>query len=226
MLNKIKNNIVIIIAIIIVLVSVCIDLIPNIFWDTKEKLVIYIFAMFLVFINMKIKNRKSNSDKKENRKKTVNVIFIIYTILILSLLLIDGQYRRFGFENTIKLFSKEHFELYSNFIPFATIYDFIKRITDGTINTSIVVTNIIGNIIAFAPYGILIPMINKEKFDNIKNFTLLMIGIVFSVECIQFITRQGTFDIDDIILNVFGAVSMFFIMKIKVVRKIVENVLK
>ena len=49
--------------------------------------------------------------------------------------------------------------------------------------------------------------------------------IVFVVECIQFITKSGTFDVDDIILNVLGAVIVYGISKIKVVKKLVDNII-
>lgn len=53
-----------------------------------------------------------------------------------------------------------------------------------------------------------------------------MISIVFAVECVQFITRNGAFDIDDLILNVFGAVVVFGFIKLEGIRKMVDVILK
>ncbi len=224
-----KKNWVIIISAIIIFCMVCLDLFcTNLMLDIKFKLIVYIFVSALVFIDMKIKNKKETDEnqKEKNRKKALIIIFIIYTILIMSLLLFDNSYRRFGMWDNINLFSKEHFEFYSNFIPFKTIYDFVQRTIQGNINTNIVFTNIVGNIVVFAPYGLFIPMIFKDKFSNLKNFTLLMVGIVFIVECVQFITMKGAFDIDDLILNVFGAIIVFGLMKVKKIRMFVEGILK
>lgn len=223
---KIKENIVIIISAIIVLFSVCIDLMPNMQLDTKFKLVIYIFSMIIVWIDMKLKNRKiiKGIYLENNRKKYLTVIFIIYTILIMTLLFLDTNYGRYNYTQNIKFLSKEHFNYYSNFIPFKTIYGYIKRF--NMINTSIIVTNLLGNIIAFAPYGILVPIIFKEKFNNIKSFALLMVVIVLAVECIQFVTKRGSFDIDDLILNVLGAVMFFEIMKFEPIKKFVNEIIK
>lgn len=226
-MNKLIN-IILILSIIMIIISVIIDLMPNTFADTTTKLLIYIFAMFIAFINMKVQLRQLNEDSKKEkiRKKFLILILIIYSILLTTLLLFDSNYGRFIFSNRkMQIFSKEHFQLYSNFIPFKTIYTFIERFFNGTINKNIVVTNILGNIIAFAPFGILIPIIFKEKFNNIKNFTLLMIGIILCVEIIQFITLKGTFDVDDLILNLLGTIITYSLIKIKKVRKILNYIL-
>lgn len=222
-----KNYILLIIAGLLILFSVSIDLVPNLILPTKEKLIIYIIAMFLVYIDMKIKNKREESkvEIEKNRKIGTTLIFTIYLILLITLLLFDGNYRRIGFEGQIKLFSKEHFEFYSNIIPFATIINFFTKYIEHNINLSIVVTNILGNLIAFAPFGIFLPILFKDKINNIKKFTLLMIIIVFIVECIQFITKSGTFDVDDIILNVLGAVVTYGITRIEMIKKLIEKVL-
>ena len=146
--------------------------------------------------------------------------------LVTSLLLFDGSYRRsFGF-NSMKLFSKEHFELYSNLIPFGTISSYFVRLSEGSINKAIVVTNILGNLIAFAPLGILLPLISKEKFSKLLNFIITMVVIIFIIEIIQFITLVGSFDVDDLILNVIGSVIAYEIIKIKPIKILLEKVLE
>lgn len=224
---KIKDNIIISISFIIVLFCLTIDLIPDISLTTSAKLQMYIFSMFIIWLNMKLNNRKISDAtlKEKNTKKNLSIIFTIYTILISTLLFLDEHYGRYRYINNIKFLSKEHFELYSNFIPFKTILTFLERLQQNTINTSIVLTNLLGNIIVFAPYGIIVPILFKEKFSKIKNFTVLMIMIVLAVECIQFITRRGSFDIDDLILNVVGAVLFLGLMKIKVIGDFVKKIL-
>lgn len=225
---KLKENLIIIISAIIICCSLIIDIMPNMLMDIETKLIFYLFAMFLVFVDMKVKNKKlvNEIDKEKNRRKYLMVILIIYSILIASLLFLDEGYRTYGWGATIKLFSKEHFEMYSNFIPFKTIYDFIQKAITGSINNNIVFNNIIGNIIVFAPFGILVPMLFEKKFSKLKNFTLLMIGVVLAVEYIQFVTKTGSFDVDDLILNVLGAVIVFGGMKIKGIRNLVDTIIK
>lgn len=223
------TKLMVILSIIIIIISMCIDLIPNISLNTSIKLIIYILVIIIAFVDMKINLRKANDDniKDKMRKDGLVLILVIYSILLISLLFIDGNYGRYGIieSRNTQLFSKLHFELYSNFIPFKTISSFIKRFMQGTINANIVITNILGNIIAFSPYGILIPLISKEKFNNLKNFSILMVVIILCVECIQFITFNGSFDIDDLILNLFGAIIMFLFIKIKRIEKLLNIIL-
>jgi glycopeptide antibiotics resistance protein len=220
-----KKYILLMIAGLLILFSICIDLAPNLILPIKEKLIIYIIAMLLVYIDTKMKNKREENKIEKNRKRGITLIFIIYSILLVTLLFFDGNYRRMRFEGQIKIFSKEHFEFYSNIVPFATITNFFTKYIENNINLSIVVTNILGNIIAFAPFGIFLPILYKDKIDNIKKFTLTMIIIVFIVECIQFITKSGTFDVDDIILNVLGATIMYGITRIKKVKELIEKIL-
>ncbi|MCI8586988.1 MAG: VanZ family protein [Clostridia bacterium] len=222
-----KKYILLMIAGLLILFSICIDLAPNLILPIKEKLIIYIIAMLLVYIDMKMKNKREENkiEIEKNRKIGITLIFIIYSILLVTLLFFDGNYRRMGFKGQIKIFSKEHFEFYSNIVPFATITSFFTKYIENNINLSIVVINILGNIIAFAPFGIFLPILYKDKINNIKKFILTMIIIVFIVECIQFITKSGTFDVDDIILNVLGATIMYGITRIKKVKELIEKIL-
>ena len=220
-----KKNILNYIAIIITILIFCIDLLPNVYLNTSVKMFIYIFAVLLSYINLKVKNRKVEEIQKEkNRREFWITSFIIYGFLLISLLLLDSNYRGYTYYNNIKFLSEEHFEFYCNLVPFDTIYNFIIAIKDNMISTKSVLVNILGNMIAFAPCGIFIPIIWKDKFSSIIKFALLMIGIVFIMESIQFITMTGTFDVDDIILNVLGAVIVYGIMKIKIVKRIIQKV--
>ena len=247
------------IALIISVLIFCIDLIPNIYLNTSIKITIYVFSVLLSYINLKLKNRKAEEKQKEkNRKEFWIISFIIYGLLLISLLLLDSNYRGYTYYSGIKFLSKEHFEFYCNIKPFDTVYNFIIAIRDHMINTKAVLVNILGNIIAFAPCGIFIPLILKDKFSNIFKFIIIMIVIVFIMECIQFITMTGTFDVapkkiwpvlittfitsgvvefvqlhigrsfdvDDIILNVLGAIIVYGIMKVKIVEKIIQKIVE
>lgn len=228
-MKKLKTNILMIISILLICVSLYFDLNSRYSLNVEVKFIIYILSAFLAFIDMKLKNRKETDEvqKEKNRNRSIAIIFTIYIIFTVTLLLLDGSYRRIiSFQSNIKLFSKEHFEIYSNIIPFKTIFGFIQRYFDGTINANIVIMNIIGNLVAFAPFGVFLPLLFKNKINNIVKFTLVMIGIVFVVEFIQFITLCGAFDVDDIILNVLGSIIVYAIMKFQWMKKLVEIILK
>lgn len=51
-----------------------------------------------------------------------------------------------------------------------------------------------------------------------------MICIVIGIELLQFITMSGCCDIDDVILNVMGALVMFGILRIKSINQLIRNI--
>ena len=71
------------------------------------------------------------------------------------------------------------------------------------------IKNILGNMLLLFPFGLLLPILWK-KFDNIRNVILYSFLFSLSIEITQllsyYVGNSGrSFDIDDIILNTFGA---------------------
>lgn len=93
-----------------------------------------------------------------------------------------------------------------NLVPFRTIKNYIKY--SGFLHTMI---NIVGNIIIFVPFGILVAEIfpKTRKFFNIF---LISVCTSFFVEFIQFFIGRSV-DIDDLMLNVCGSMIGYFIWK-------------
>ncbi len=73
-------------------------------------------------------------------------------------------------------------------------------------------TNIGGNIILFVPFGFLGWF--SPKFLNFKTLIIFFLSVITIVEALQYFTRLGVFDIDDIILNAIGVAIGFYIRKI------------
>lgn len=68
----------------------------------------------------------------------------------------------------------------------------------------------LGNIVAFIPFGILIPKLLKLDF---KKYIILFIIIITSLETLQLITGLGAFDINDIVANTLGASIGYIVYK-------------
>lgn len=66
------------------------------------------------------------------------------------------------------------------------------------------IKNLFGNIVLFIPLGIWIPWLFR-RYRSWAKLTSIVVLILLLVETIQLITRVGTFDVDDIILNTAGA---------------------
>ncbi len=73
--------------------------------------------------------------------------------------------------------------------------------------------------------GFFIPVLFQSKIKNIKQFVIMITILTLIVEILQFITYRGSTDIDDIILNTIGAVSMYMIMRTKFAKKLLKKVI-
>ena len=90
-----------------------------------------------------------------------------------------------------------------NLEPFKEIIRFIKY--RHVVGYSAFVINVIGNVVAFMPFGFFIPHIAVKRTGCIKVLSLTFI-FTLSVETIQLVSKLGRFDIDDIILNTLGGI--------------------
>ncbi len=153
-------------------------------------------------------------------KKTVKIIigisFIFYLLALIVVLFIDSRGTGYGMPFLAYL----RFSV--NIIPFKTIGTYIMAIFDGSMNLNIPIRNLGGNFILFLPMGVYLPILIK-KLDSFKSYSISMIPLLLSVELIQLITRRGSFDIDDIILNMFGALVGFIAWKSKFVQNLLNK---
>ena len=224
-MKKIINGIVIVLSIILIGFVMISSIIPNIVLNVKVTTGGFVIPIFIIIITMivEIKKSKDTQEKSEIRNFWLKALFIIYCLLLITILFLNNEYRMGGFQN-INTFSKEHFET-SNLIPFATIIEYIIGVISNDINTSIVIINFATNLLLFAPMGFFIPVLFQNRIKNIKQFVIMIIILTLIVEMLQFITYRGSTDIDDIILNTIGAVIMYMIMRTKFAKKLFKKVI-
>lgn len=164
--------------------------------------------------------------RKDNKQMKINlwIFFGLYLLLFITLTLFDQFWGRNGL--TIVNWSKEMFNVYIrnslNIIPFKTIIEYIGAF-DSLLDTRAVMFNLLGNIVACMPFAFFLPLLFKKQ-NSFKKFALTMVIIVLVIELLQFITLSGSCDIDDIILNVSGALIMYAIFKIKSVNNLIKNI--
>lgn len=85
-----------------------------------------------------------------------------------------------------------------NLIPFRSIVAGIRR------GGWLLNVNILGNIVAFVPLGVLVPAIGKRL--SVPTAVLCASALVsVSIEVLQWLFARRVADIDDVILNVAGA---------------------
>ncbi len=136
---------------------------------------------------------------KEYYKFIFLISFVLYLFLLSSLLFLGS--RGYQWSNMTLL---EYMRASSNFVPFTTIKLYLNALINGSMNIEIPIKNLFGNLVLFSPMGIYLPFFFKEN-RKIIIFITTMIVLLFMVEFIQIVTRRGSFDIDDFILNMIGA---------------------
>ena len=130
-----------------------------------------------------------------NKKLIVSLIFIIYLLML--------GYHLFLSDSIGKREIAESYRY--NFTPFKEILRYIGNI--DVIGVKLVFINIMGNVLAFVPFGIFVGyFLKNSKYTFLKT---ILLGLIFTVaiEGIQLITRVGICDVDDILLNFTGVVT-------------------
>jgi glycopeptide antibiotics resistance protein len=82
--------------------------------------------------------------------------------------------------------------------PVLSTVNFIK----DTVRWLDIVKIVVGNVVMFMPFGFLGWVFPKLK--NLRNLLYAFVSAITIVEGLQYFTRMGIFEIDDIILNTFG----------------------
>lgn len=223
--KKIINGFIIFASIILIGFVMLFSVIPNIVLNVKVTIGGFVIPVFIIVITMIIEIKREQDIQKKNitRNFWLKILFIIYCLFLVTVLFLSNEYRMGGFEN-VNTFSKEHFET-SNIIPFATIIEYINGLVSNDINTGIVIINFATNLLLFAPMGFFIPILFKDKIRNTKNFIILTFITTFIVEILQFLTYRGSTDIDDIILNMIGAIFIYELMKTKFIKNLLKKVI-
>ncbi len=131
--------------------------------------------------------------QKRNLTKVGWLLFYLYIILLLYFLFFSERYGR---ENILK-------DYHYNLNLFKEIKRFIKYREQLGIESFVV--NIIGNVLAFAPFGFMLPLLSV-RYRKYLYTGFLCLLFSFCVEGMQLISKVGIFDIDDILMNTLGGV--------------------
>lgn len=95
-------------------------------------------------------------------------------------------------------------------LPLYSTWKFLQEKLLWTNSTDIYI-NIFGNILMFVPFGFL-----GWVFPKLCNFKVLIVyflSTIILVEALQYFTRLGVFDIDDILLNSLGVFLGFLLFQ-------------
>ena len=144
---------------------------------------------------------------KDSKKRNmfVRIMFVVYAIAMAYFLFFRHSFNVGGTY-------WEHISMNINIVPFYTIkqnlYLILKQSNPYLVPHAII--NLLGNIIGFIPFGILLPLLLKRA-RTFKRFFFYAISGIVLIELIQLFTLRGSFDIDDLILNMLGSLIGYMI---------------
>ncbi|WP_317166320.1 VanZ family protein [Chryseobacterium aquaticum] len=126
-------------------------------------------------------------------KKFYQLIILPYTLFLLYLM----------------FFGMGRYQYDDNIVRMQPIISTIWFI-EGTISWFEIVKIVLGNVVMFIPFGFLGWFF--PHLQDLKKLLTAFVSAIVIVEALQYFSRLGVFDVDDIILNTFG-VYLGFSMK-------------
>jgi glycopeptide antibiotics resistance protein len=134
--------------------------------------------------------------KEYNKKRLTKagwLLFYLYIILLSYFLFFSEHYGRDYILNEYR-YNLQFLKEIRRFITYREQLGFESFIV-----------NILGNVFAFAPFGFMLPLLNK-KYRKFFLISFLSILFSLSVEVAQMLLKVGIFDVDDILLNTIGGI--------------------
>lgn len=128
------------------------------------------------------------------------VLFLLYVGFLIYFLFVAEWYGRTEAAEEYRY----NLELFREIRRFLTYREELGSFT--------VFANLCGNILIFVPYGFFISMASRTR--GFFKTLFCSMGLSLCVEAVQLITRVGSFDVDDILLNTVGGVIGYIIFAV------------
>ncbi|MCI8563047.1 MAG: VanZ family protein [Lachnospiraceae bacterium] len=139
------------------------------------------------------------------------IAFIIYLILMVYFLFFCEQLGRTPSD-------RYHY----NLKPFTEIKRYMGHVEE--IGYFGVALNLFGNVVCFMPLGFVLPILSHRKWGVIR-ITIVSFLSSCVIEVVQLVTKLGSCDVDDIILNTLGGLTgyILFVVCSKIYRATIRN---
>lgn len=151
----------------------------------------------------------AKKNAKVNTQPFWRFLFVVYCAIMLWLLFGRSQ----GWVSGLSY--RQMLQSNINLTPLLTIRNYYGVVQQGPEHSYFIhcVINLLGNVFLFIPAGWMLPKVfpYQRKFFR---FFASCTGLIFLVEVIQLFTLLGSFDIDDLILNLAGMILGFLVYHI------------
>ena len=128
------------------------------------------------------------------------VLFVLYIVFLVYFLFLAEWYGRTGTGEDYRY----NLELFREIRRFITYRELLGMFA--------VFANLFGNILIFVPYGFFISMAAERR--GFFKTLFCSFGLSLCVELVQLVTRVGSFDVDDILLNTIGGILGYILFAI------------
>ena len=128
------------------------------------------------------------------------VLFVLYIVFLVYFLFLAEWYGRTGTGEDYRY----NLELFREIRWFITYREQLGMFA--------VFANLFGNILIFVPYGFFISMAAERR--GFFKTLFCSFGLSLCVELVQLVTRVGSFDVDDILLNTIGGILGYILFAI------------
>ena len=132
-------------------------------------------------------------------KKKIMGASIIYGILLIFA--VSGPKNRFR--------PLPAFQCGVQIIPFLDAY---KQYLDGTLIAHYLIGDLFLNLILFMPLVVVLLVIDSDV--SLKNIVLSILSVSTSVEILEVVLRFGSFDTQDILMNIIGAILAYYVCRV------------
>ncbi len=140
------------------------------------------------------------ANKKENRL-VLWVCFLAYLLLLGYVVFVGSGFGRV--ENVDYRYNLTLFQEIGRYVGLGA----------RTGNWTLFRFNVIGNICVFVPMGLFLPKL-FQRCRKILSVTIISLEVSLLIEVTQLVTKIGSFDVDDLLLNTLGGVLGYLIYKV------------
>ncbi len=138
---------------------------------------------------------------KNKRRRVVRwLLFVIYIAAMVYLMFFSEELGR-GISADYRY----------NLVPFKEIKRFLTHA--DILGFRVVLLNLLGNVLVFVPFGYELCPISG---DRVRLWSAILYSVALStgIELIQLLTRVGSCDVDDIILNTLGGLLGYVLFRV------------
>lgn len=164
----------------------------------------------------------SSLERLEDKIRCTKIVYCFVSCLYIAFILFIGIVMYYHANILSDNSMQKMFISSVNVVPFASTYQYIIGVFNHTLNISYIVRVTLGNLLLFAPLGILLPNISKTH-GKMSRFIIIFLIIRIVFEIMQFILKVGACTIDDVLLSLLGAILFYKVYHMDLVQSFIKS---